>query len=311
MHVLTGSSCPHPFISAACPLCRGADAPGRQEAPASADAVVAAIDAAAGEPEIVLRDGDLLTRPEALDLLQHARQASKSLELWTSGLMLARPGVAEAVLRAGVSTLALPLYGDSAEAHDWVTGQPGHFQRVIAGLKRFRALGGKTAVIAPILRPTFRALPLLVQKSIALDVSAFRFVALPGPDRVAQPLLPSLEMVAPYVRQALQMTAAAKRRASVLDVPPCLLGDRAAEVAKDIDLRGEFHQFLPQLLELVDLITGTEMVVGSEIYMADLAYYQSVREAARRGHAGAETIYRDLQTRFPGAPKKPKPAPTP
>ena len=227
MHVLTGSSCPHPFISAACPLCRGADAPGRQEAPASADAVVAAIDAAAGEPEIVLRDGDLLTRPEALDLLQHARQASKSLELWTSGLMLARPGVAEAVLRAGVSTLALPLYGDSAEAHDWVTGQPGHFQRVIAGLKRFRALGGKTAVIAPILRPTFRALPLLVQKSIALDVSAFRFVALPGPDRVAQPLLPSLEMVAPYVRQALQMTVAAKRRGTVLDLPACLLAERA------------------------------------------------------------------------------------
>ena len=90
--------------------------------------------------------------------------------------------------------------------------------------------------------------------------------------------------------------------------PPFVL---PAEVAKDIELRGEFHQFMPQLLELVDLITGTEMVVGSEIYMADLAYYQSVREAARRGRAGAETIYRDLQTRFPGAPKKPKPAPTP
>jgi hypothetical protein len=233
VHVLTGSSCPHPFISAACPLCRGADAPGRTAALATADAVVAAIEAAQGEAEIVLRDGDLLTRPEALDLLQHARKSTKSLELWTSGLMLTRPGVAEAVLRAGVTTLALPLYGDSAEAHDWVTGQPGHFQRVIAGLKRFRALGGKTAVIAPILRPTFRALPLLVQKSIALDVAAFRFVVLPGPDRVAQPLLPSLEMAAPYVRQALQMTAAAKRRGSVLDVPACLLGDRAVDAAKE------------------------------------------------------------------------------
>ena len=233
MHVLTGSSCPHPFISAACPLCRGSDAPGRVEALATASAVAAAIDAAAGQPEIVLRDGDLLSRPEALDLLQHARQTAKSVELWTSGLMLARPGVVEAVLRSGVTTVALPLYGDSAEAHDWVTGQPGHFQRVIAGLKRVRALGGKTAVIAPILRPTFRTLPLLVQKSLALDVAAFRFVALPGPDRVGQPLLPSLEMAAPYLRQSLQMTAAAKKRSSVLDVPACLLGDRAADAAKE------------------------------------------------------------------------------
>ncbi len=76
-----------------------------------------------------------------------------------------------------------------------------------------------------------------------------------------------------------------------------------AEVAKDIALRDQFHQFLPQLIELYNLITGTEMVVGSEIYMADLAYYQSVREAARRGRPGAEAIYNDLQTRFPGAPK--------
>lgn len=233
MHVLTGSPCPHPFVAAACPLCRGGDAPGRTEPNATAEAVGAAIDAAKGQAEIILRDGELLARPEALELLQQARAASSSVELWTSGLMLARPGVIEAVLRAGVTTLALPLYGDAAESHDWVTGQPGHFQRVIAGLKRVRALGGKTAVIAPILRPTFRGLPLLVQKSQALDVSAFRFVALPGPDRPAQPLLPSLEMAAPYLRQALQMTAAAKKRGSVLDVPACLLGDRAAELARE------------------------------------------------------------------------------
>ena len=60
MHVLTGSSCPHPFISAVCPLCRGSDAPGRAVALASAEAVADALTQAAGQPEIVLRDGDLL-----------------------------------------------------------------------------------------------------------------------------------------------------------------------------------------------------------------------------------------------------------
>ena len=75
MHILTGSSCPHPFISAACPICRGSDAPGRTDALATAEAVAAAIDQAVGQPEIVLRDGDLLTRPQALELLQAARKA--------------------------------------------------------------------------------------------------------------------------------------------------------------------------------------------------------------------------------------------
>ena len=180
------------------------------------------------QPEIVLRDGDLLQRPEALEILQLARQKTKGpLELWTSGLNLARPGVVEAVLRAGANLLAVPLYGDGAESHDWLTGQPGHFQRTIAGLKRARALGSKVAVIAPLLRPSFRNLPLLVQKSHALEVSSFHFVTLPGPDRAGQPLLPSLEMVAPHLRQALNMVQAGKRRATVLDVPACLLAERA------------------------------------------------------------------------------------
>ena len=34
--------------------------------------------------------------------------------------------------------------------------------------------------------------------------------------------------------------------------------------------------------------------------MADLAYYQSVREAAHRGRDGAQDVYDDLRQRFPG-----------
>jgi len=38
----------------------------------------------------------------------------------------------------------------------------------------------------------------------------------------------------------------------------------------------------------------------SEVWMADLAYYQSVREAAHRNRAGAQDVYDDLRQRFPG-----------
>ena len=231
MHVLTGSPCPHPFVAAACPLCRGAEAPGRTTPPVAAADLAQFLAQLPPGSRRVLRDGDVLARPEALELIAAARRGAGEVEVWTSGVALARPGVAEAVLRAGATTVAMPLYGDAAESHDWLTGQPGHFQRVIAAFKRVRALGGKTAVVAPILRPTFRALPALVQKSQALQISQFHFVALPGPDRAAQPLLPSLEMAAPYLRQALQMVQAAKRSATVLDVPPCLLLDQASRAA--------------------------------------------------------------------------------
>ena len=52
------------------------------------------------------------------------------------------------------------------------------------------------------------------------------------------------------------------------------------------------------------------MVVNSELWMADLAYYQNVRQAAKRGIAGAQAIYDDLKKRFPGrggaGPAKPQ-----
>jgi hypothetical protein len=74
------------------------------------------------------------------------------------------------------------------------------------------------------------------------------------------------------------------------------------EVNKDRELRQQIMRFYVSLIALTDQVDDTLQVVSSEAWMADLAYYQSVREAAKRGRAGAQGIYEDLQQRFPGAP---------
>lgn len=86
----------------------------------------------------------------------------------------------------------------------------------------------------------------------------------------------------------------------------------SAEVLKDRSLRAQIMQFYPQLHLLLEALSDTLLIVNSEIWMADLAYYQSVREAKRRGRPGAETIYNDLRPRFPGStPGNPTPVPPP
>ena len=74
-----------------------------------------------------------------------------------------------------------------------------------------------------------------------------------------------------------------------------------AEVDKDRQLRAQLLLFSADLQGLSQQVEDSLTVVGSEILMADLAYYQSAREAARRGRAGAEGVYGDLRRRFPGA----------
>jgi hypothetical protein len=84
-----------------------------------------------------------------------------------------------------------------------------------------------------------------------------------------------------------------------------------AEVDKDRTLRTQIMQFFAQLQTLSENVDDTLMVVASEIWMADLAYYQNVRQGAKRGLPGADTIYNDLRARFPGpGPKPPKPPTT-
>ena len=73
-----------------------------------------------------------------------------------------------------------------------------------------------------------------------------------------------------------------------------------AELDRDRALRSQMLRIAPDLLLLAEQIEDTLTVLGSEIVMVDFAYYQGVREAARRGLPGAQLSYDDLRTRFPG-----------
>jgi hypothetical protein len=73
-----------------------------------------------------------------------------------------------------------------------------------------------------------------------------------------------------------------------------------AEVLKDRTLRAQLLRFAAELQTLATSVDDTVQLVSSEVWMADLAYYQSVREAAHRNRAGAQDVYDDLRQRFPG-----------
>ena len=44
--------------------------------------------------------------------------------------------------------------------------------------------------------------------------------------------------------------------------------------------------------------SDTVTLIGSEIYMADLSFYQNVRQASKRGMPGSNSIYNDLRERY-------------
>lgn len=88
--------------------------------------------------------------------------------------------------------------------------------------------------------------------------------------------------------------------------PPYLNKD---ELGKDVVAVEILNGFAKQLAQIVTGLDDTIMLAGSEAYVAALAYYNSVKEAARRDILNAKPVYEDLKQRFPQRTKKVEPAP--
>jgi len=73
-----------------------------------------------------------------------------------------------------------------------------------------------------------------------------------------------------------------------------------AEVNKDRALRTQLADVSRMISMLAQSTEDTLAVVSHEIYNADLAFYQNVRQGAKRGILNAQTIFADLSERFPG-----------
>jgi hypothetical protein len=76
-----------------------------------------------------------------------------------------------------------------------------------------------------------------------------------------------------------------------------------SEVAKDRLLRAQLGEIDRELAALSRSVTDTLMLASSELWMADLSFYQNVRLASKRGINGSQAAYADLSARFPANPK--------
>lgn len=76
------------------------------------------------------------------------------------------------------------------------------------------------------------------------------------------------------------------------------------EMQKDWKSNKEMDSVYKSAMLLCNDLNDTMMLAGSEVYEASLAYYNSVKIAARMQAPNAKGIYEDLKVRFEGQGKK-------
>jgi hypothetical protein len=74
------------------------------------------------------------------------------------------------------------------------------------------------------------------------------------------------------------------------------------EMAKDRQLVADLLPCLQEIAPICEALEDTISLAYTDIYTADLAFHANVKQAAKRGVPGTDTIYADLKERFPGRP---------
>ena len=94
----------------------------------------------------------------------------------------------------------------------------------------------------------------------------------------------------PFVEKALSYAASEpKLFPAYLDVE---------ELKKDVNAVAALTTIYRSLAQLTEQLNDTITLAGSEAYVAALAFYNSVKQAAKMNVPGAKTIYDDLKKRF-------------
>jgi AdoMet-dependent heme synthase len=88
-----------------------------------------------------LTGGEALVHPDLLAFLEHAARLDMAVQLLSNGVLL-RPGLVGQLARfPNLLTVAISLYGATAEVHDAITQSPGSFARTWRGVDGLRRHG--------------------------------------------------------------------------------------------------------------------------------------------------------------------------
>ena len=95
---------------------------------------------AAGTMYLLFTGGEIMIRPDMLDIARYARSNGFMPGFLTNGTMLT-PSICQAIAELKPFSLGLSLYGATETTHESVTGVPGSFRKTLDGIKMLTEAG--------------------------------------------------------------------------------------------------------------------------------------------------------------------------
>lgn len=124
-------------------------------------------------PVLIITGGDLLMRPDAIELIRHARSLGIPVGLAPSVTPRLTDEAIVEFMKLGVSIVSISLDGATAATHEAIRRVPEHFEATLHALKRLVAAGFTVQVNTVVMRDNVAELPAIAETLKALGVKVW------------------------------------------------------------------------------------------------------------------------------------------
>ncbi len=175
--------------------------------------------------DVVFTGAEVTIRPDFFALVAAAKKLGyRNIQIQTNGRMFAYPEFCAKAIAAGANEFSPSIHGHTAKLHDGLTRAPGSFDQIVRAIRNLRGQRIITNTVAT--KQNARHLPALAKLLIELGVTQYQ-IAFPHPTGHAQTyfsgVIPRMTMLAPYLREALQIGIDAGIACMAEAIPYCML----------------------------------------------------------------------------------------
>lgn len=184
---------------------------------------------------LILTGSEITLLKDLPDLARQARASGfRHVRIQTHGMGLAQRAYTDSLVAAGIDEYFVSVTAPDAPSHDAITGVPGSFDRMMAGLDDLDTRDGVAILSNTVVTArSFRRLPEVVARLAHLGrLTQMEFwVYFPMRESDDKDLVASHREILPYLRRAVADARALGRAVEVKNFPECLMGgDRDALV---------------------------------------------------------------------------------
>lgn len=99
---------------------------------------------------LTISGGEATLRKDFLEIVAYARELKFAVKLYTNGITMTAE-LARALRELAVQEVQISLYSTRPEAHDWVTGVPGSWEKTVDGVRHLVAAGVAVVIKSPLM----------------------------------------------------------------------------------------------------------------------------------------------------------------